>query len=39
MIEPDELAVLLAKLKRKAPDIYRHLIGMIKAALNIAKKL
>ena len=39
MIEPDELAQLLSKLKRKAPEIYRHLIGMIKAALNIARSL
>ena len=39
MIEPDELATLLAKLKQKAPDMYRHLIGMIRAALNIAKKI
>ena len=39
MIEPTELAALLAKLKRKAPDMYRHLIGMIRAALNIARDL
>jgi hypothetical protein len=39
MIEPDELARLLARLKQKAPEMYRHLIGMIKAALNIAQKL
>jgi hypothetical protein len=39
MIEPDELATLLTKLKQKAPEMYRHLIGMIKAALNIAREL
>jgi hypothetical protein len=39
MIEPEELARLLAQLKQKAPDLYRHLIGAIKAALNIATRL
>jgi hypothetical protein len=39
MIDPDELSILLARLKQKAPDLYRHLIGVIKAALNIAKKI
>jgi hypothetical protein len=28
-----EYAALLADLKRKWPDLYRHLIGVIKAAI------
>jgi hypothetical protein len=39
MIEPNELSDLLLRLKQKAPEMYRHLIGMIKAALNIARKI
>jgi len=39
MLEPDELARLLSRLKNKAPEMYRHLIGMIMAALVIAQKL
>jgi hypothetical protein len=34
-VEPSELAKLLEKLKKKAPEVYRHLIGVIKAILAI----
>jgi len=33
-MEPSELAKLLESLKRKAPEIYRHIVGIIKAALK-----
>jgi len=33
-MEPNELASLLQKLKNKAPEIYRHIVGVIKAALS-----
>lgn len=36
MAKLDELAVLIDKLKEKKPDIYRHLVGMIKALLATA---
>jgi hypothetical protein len=33
-MEPNELTKLLEKLKRKMPDLYRHIVGMIKAVLK-----
>jgi hypothetical protein len=36
-MEPTELAQLLAKLRGKAPEVYRHIIGVIKAVLNLKK--
>jgi len=33
MMELDELVKLIQKLKQKKPDVYRHLIGIIKAML------
>ena len=36
MMEPEELVKLLEKLRRKAPDIYRHIIGMVRAVLTAA---
>jgi hypothetical protein len=35
MIEPEELTKILRKLKNAAPDVYRHIIGLIKAALKL----
>ena len=32
-MELDELVKLIQKLKQKKPDVYRHLIGIIKAML------
>lgn len=31
---PEDLARLLEKLKRKAPDIYRHIVGIVKTVLK-----
>jgi len=39
MINTDELNELLVKLKRKAPEVYRHLIGLISGLLDLAKKI
>ena len=33
-MEPKDLAGLLEKLKNKTPEIYRHLIGLIKAVIK-----
>jgi len=33
-MEAKDLAALLEKLKSKAPEIYRHLIGLIKAVIK-----
>jgi hypothetical protein len=33
-MDEKELANILAALKRKAPDIYRHIVGLIKAVLK-----
>jgi len=33
-MDPKELAALLEKVKLKTPEIYRHLIGLIKAVIK-----
>jgi len=33
-----ELTAILMKLKRMAPDMYRHIVGVVKAYLGIAAK-
>ena len=39
MIEPDEMLKRLKNLKDKAPEVYRHLIGLINSLLGLAKDL
>jgi hypothetical protein len=37
-MDEQELAAILTKLKRTAPDMYRHIVGVIKAYLGIIAK-
>ena len=33
-MEPGELTRLLIKLQRKAPDVYRHILGLTRVLMN-----
>jgi len=35
-LEKDELKALIKKLKSEKPDIYRHIIALIKAVLRLS---